>query len=64
MINELDLLSYIILRSWVEYMKEFIYFSSNKCVCCGMQIPEGKQVCEYCLDEDYMDDKKEINKIE
>lgn len=45
-------------------MKEFIYFSSNKCVCCGMQIPEGKQVCEYCLDEDYMDDKKEINKIE
>ena len=44
-------------------MKEIIYFSSNKCVCCGMQIPEGKQVCDYCmLDKKVYSNISESNK--
>ena len=33
----------------------------NSCVCCGEYVPEGSQVCKYCLDDARKDKKEMIN---
>ena len=33
----------------------------NTCVCCGEYVPEGSQVCKYCLDDARNDKREMIN---
>ena len=36
---------------------------NNYCICCGSEIPEGRQVCWIC-EHKIMEDKNDIRKVE
>lgn len=42
--------------TYAKYQKEYI--GSNTCVCCGRDIPEGRQVCPSCLGRPEEGEKK------